>query len=352
MIGSGSTYISIFPVILALLAAALFGMAAPASKQLLHTLNPFSLAGLLYLGASLGLFPVLIARGEFRRLPGMDRGNLKKLTGAVVLGGIAGPILLLFGLRNAAASSVSLWLNLELVATAVLGAIFFKDHLGKTGWAGVLTALVSSIVLTMHEGPSGILPAALTGLACLCWGFDNHFTALIDGISAVQSTFIKGLFAGTVNTIIGHFLPGPAPAGELILYSLLLGGLSYGMSIVLYIMSAQKLGATRSQVIFSSAPFFGVIFSVIFLAESISSAQGVSIFLFIAAIALLILEHHEHRHEHHETEHTHMHRHDDLHHDHRHEEDVSYHEHSHRHDVTTHSHPHWPDLHHRHVHKD
>jgi drug/metabolite transporter (DMT)-like permease len=269
-----------------------------------------------------------------------------------MLGGIAGPVLLLFGLRNAAASSVSLWLNMELVATAVLGAIFFRDHLGKTGWAGVLTALASSIVLTMHEGPSGIIPAAFIGLACLCWGFDNHFTALIDGISAVQSTFIKGLFAGTVNTVIGSFLPGPDPAGVLILYSLLLGGLSYGLSIVLYIMSAQKLGATRSQVIFSSAPFFGVVFSIVFLSESISPIQAASMILFTIAIALLIVEHHEHRHKHHAIEHTHIHNHNDLHHIHTHEEDVSYHEHSHQHDVTTHSHPHWPDLHHRHIHKD
>jgi hypothetical protein len=48
---------------LALASAALFGAATPASKALLADLSPFQLAGLLYLGAALGVAPVAWRRG-------------------------------------------------------------------------------------------------------------------------------------------------------------------------------------------------------------------------------------------------------------------------------------------------
>ena len=335
---------------LAALSAALFGLATPISKYLLNGINAFSLAGLLYLGASVVLFPVILARKEYFYLFALNRANLLRLIGAVTLGGIIGPVLLLFALRQAPASSVSLWLNMELVATTLLGFVFFKDFLGKTGWAGVALALASGVLLTVNEGTSGIVPAVFVCAACVCWGFDNHFTSLIDGISAVQSTCIKGCIAGIINTAIGYFMPGPPMSAETAICALILGGVSYGISIVLYITSAQKLGAIRSQILFSAAPFFGFFFSMIFLSESISSLQSISFLLLIVSIMLMAFEKHEHRHEHHELEHTHLHRHDDLHHEHVHDIKIENHDHPHRHGRGVHSHPHWPDIHHRHDH--
>jgi len=261
-----------------------------------------------------------------------------------------GPILILYGLKYASASSVSLWLNLELAATTLLGFLFFKDYLGMKGWAGVILALFSGVILTVNEGHSGIISAVLVGSACICWGFDNHFTALIDGISSVQSTFIKGIFAGTFNTAAGIISLKQSVSIELLFYALILGSISYGISIVLYIISAQKLGAIRSQIIFSSAPFFGVFFSMGFLSDDISNLQIVSFLLFVFSIVLFISEKHDHQHHHHEIEHTHFHTHDDMHHEHVHDSNVQYHEHAHTHESNEHVHPHWPDIHHRHKH--
>ncbi len=340
-------------MIVALFSAALFGINTPFNKILLNDLDPVFLAGLLYLGASIGLLPVILVRKELPHLLNLNRSNKIRLSGSVILGGIVGPVLVLTGLKYASASSVSLWLNLELAATAFLGFLFFKDFLGLKGWAGVILALVSGLILSANEGASGILSAVLVGSACICWGFDNHFTALIDGISAVQSTFIKGLFAGFVNTAAGFYFSGSIPSFEFIIYAIILGSVSYGLSIVLYIISAQKLGAIRSQIIFSSAPFFGVFFSMIFLSESISIIQILSFVLFTISIIFFMFEKHEHYHHHHKTEHIHFHRHDDLHHDHHNPHDkekISYHEHLHLHDENEHAHPHWPDIHHRHKH--
>src|SRR5574341_2165656 len=101
------------PVFLALLSADTFGAATPVSKALLTTLSPFQLAGLLYLGAAAGLFPLMVPRGRLRSVCDTDRKSRERLLGAVLLGGVCGPVALLFGLRLASAASVSMWLNLN-----------------------------------------------------------------------------------------------------------------------------------------------------------------------------------------------------------------------------------------------
>ena len=340
------------PIALALLAAALFGAATPASKLLLSGLTPFQLAGLLYLGAALGVAPAAWREGGLR-LPGRgDRVNRIRLLGAVAIGGIAGPVFLLLGLRMADAASVSLWLNFELAATAVFGVLVFREHLGALGWAGVAASFAAATLVSMSEGSAGLQAAMLVLLACACWGLDNHFTALIDGITPVQSTLWKGLAAGTTNLTLGIALDPLAGGMTSVIAALFVGAWAYGASIALYISAAQALGAIRAQIVFASAPFFGVLLSVLALQEAITAVQLGSGALFAAAIGLFAMERHAHRHAHAAIEHEHAHRHDDAHHAHDHPDLTAEesHVHAHRHEPVVHTHPHWPDLHHRHRH--
>lgn len=340
------------PVILiAILSALLFGAATPLSKNLLDHLSSFQLAGLLYIGAALGVAILVIRDKKFTWPWHMDRKNAFRLLGAVLFGGMLGPVLLLAGLRLANAASVSMWLNLEMVATAILGHFIFKDHLTKTGWLAAGGILLSAIILTSGEGSAGILAGTLVTLACVCWGIDNHLTALIDGITPAQSTLWKGLVAGTTNLIIGISIAPLTGSFGSVAGGLILGVFAYGFSIVLYITAAQQLGATRSQLIFSSAPFWGILLSILILGEKFSWQLAIAILIFLVSLLLLMREQHQHSHVHQGVTHDHPHRHDDGHHDHHeHAENSSWHTHPHQHDFLSHAHPHWPDLHHRHPH--
>ena len=341
-----------FPFLIALLAALLFGAAAPISKPLLDHLSAFQLAGLLYLGAAVGVVLLMVREDKFLLPWQMDRTNALRLTGAVLFGGVLGPLALLSGLQLASAASVSMWLNLEMIATAVLGHFFFKDYLSPRSWLAVGGAFAAAGVLVAEEGVAGMQAGLLVALACFCWGIDNHLTALIDGITPAQSTFWKGIVAGSTNLLIGIALaPLIVPLGD-ILAGLGIGIFSYGLSIVFYITAAQHLGATRSQLIFSSAPFMGVLLAVVFLHEPLSIYQIVAAVLFIAFILLLFREQHQHRHAHAQLSHTHLHEHDDGHHLHNHPGQPASlrHSHAHQHSALVHAHPHWPDLHHRHEH--
>jgi drug/metabolite transporter (DMT)-like permease len=337
--------------LMAVLSAVLFGMAAPLSKLLLADLNYFLLAGLLYLGAAAGLLPFISTRSPLK-IHRINKQNILRIGGSILFGGILGPVFLLLGLKISHAASVSLWLNLELAATAVLGWLFFKDHLDLRGWLSVGGALLAGVLITAHEGPSGLMAGSFVLIACVCWGLDNHYTALIDAITPTQMTFLKGLIAGSINGSIGYFMGPGLPGFKILTGALIVGVFCYGLSIVLYITAAHILGAIRSQILFSSAPFFGAFFSVLLLSERLSWIQLVAAFILAVSIVFLIMQKHGHEHAHAEAEHVHWHRHDDGHHDHAHDKLVSGgHVHLHKHEKAQHSHTHFPDLHHRHDHK-
>lgn len=337
-------------ITLAILSAALFGSASPLSKLILERITPFQLAGLLYLGAALGVAPRLIAKRSLTPPWRISRKSRRLLVGAVVCGGMLGPLALLFGLKIGQASSVSLWLNLELVFTALLGHWLFRDRVSRGGWIALAGIVGASIILAGSGGRIAAQSGLLVALACLFWAFDNHFTALIDGISPSESTFWKGLAAGTVNLAIGLALDPFAASWQTTFAALLIGAFCYGISIVLYIVAAQALGATRSQMFFSTAPFFGISLSVLVLGERAGPALIVAVVLISGSLIILFAGRHAHGHLHHPTKHEHWHEHADSHHAHAHSgsEGSRGHVHEHEHKELAHEHPHLPDIHHRH----
>jgi Permeases of the drug/metabolite transporter (DMT) superfamily len=340
-------------ILIGLLAGLLFGIATPLSKIILSHLNSFQLAGLLYLGAALAYCPFIMKnwRTEFTAL--RQTGKKKYLAGVILFGGILGPLFLMGGLKTANAMSVSIWLNMELVATAVLGILIFKDSLDRYAIIGIFLTLSAGIIVSTQESSSGLVSAIFILLACISWGVDNHFSAIIDGVSPQTITFVKGIFGGITNFTIGMFLSNWQIQLNYIPVALLIGVISYGISIVLYVISAQNLGATRSQILFSTAPFWGIIAAWIFIGEPLTLMVLISFSLLVSGIVFTNLGSHEHDHYHKSIVHIHLHSHDDGHHDHTHIDKVeksSKHSHIHEHKEITHAHKHYPDIHHRHEH--
>ncbi|HEY3371891.1 MAG TPA: EamA family transporter [Prolixibacteraceae bacterium] len=342
-----------FAIITGILSGFLFGIATPFSKLLLADLNSFQLAGLLYLGAALAMLPFVFRQNSQLKLL-FQQGARVKTAGIIFFGGFAGPLLLMAGLKTAHAASVSIWLNMELVATAILGVFIFKDGLDRNAWIGVALTIVAGIITSLGEGSSGITSGLLITAACICWGMDNHLTALTDGASPQTVTFVKGLVAGSVNLTIGCLIAGQAMALGNVAPAIIVGIFSYGISIVLYVTSAQNLGATRSQILFSTAPVWGVLLSYLFNHEPFQWVHLISILLLALAVIVSNLYIHNHLHSHIAMEHIHYHQHTDGHHAHSHEgetiTDGQWHSHLHTHEPITHQHPHNPDLHHRHGH--
>lgn len=337
-------------ILVAFLAAVLFGGATPANKLLLAQLPPLQLAGLLYVGAALAMLPFVAAQPRVS-LARLDADNARRLLGVILFGGMAGPVLLLAGLALAPAGEVSLLLNLEIAATAVLGALFFAEPLGRRGWVGVIGIVLAGALLSGGAWP-GVAAALLVAGACVCWGLDNQLTSLIDGLTPEYTACCKGLVAGSINVLLGVAAHPLAASPWQVVAALVVGALGYGASIALYIRAAQQLGAVRAQAVFASAPFLGALLSYAVLGEAATTSALVAALLLAVAVWLVFGGVHVHSHRHSGIEHIHSHRHDDGHHLHQHPgvPPSTRHVHAHRHDELTHAHPHWPDLHHRHEH--
>jgi drug/metabolite transporter (DMT)-like permease len=340
------------PAFWCLIAAALFGASTPIAKVLLSNVGVLSLAGLLYLGAAFAAIPYSIKGGskKLRRRP----ANVRRILGAIIFGGIAGPALLLLGLKMAPAASTALWLNMEGTATAFFAVLFFREHVGYRTWVAIGLVFFASILLASPQGFSMAPAAALIVLASICWGLDNNFTAVLDGYTPAQTTLAKGVFAGSFNLGLGWLIGESLPLTGVVVLALVVGAFCYGASMLLYVMGAQALGATRSQMFFSSAPFFGVLIAWSALGEQILGVQLAAGAIMIGGLIFMLTDHHEHAHAHKARDHTHNHCHDDDHHNHEHSDLplTTRHCHPHPHEEQEHHHSHEPDLHHRHEHED
>jgi drug/metabolite transporter (DMT)-like permease len=338
-------------VVRCVVAAVLFGASAPAASVLASDLSPFTLAGLLYLGAALVVLPASL---RDRPTVAVLRAGARPMLMAVVAGGAIGPVLLMAGLARTSAASASLLLNLELAATVLLAATVFREHLGVRVIASAGVVTLSGTVLMWEPGAAVDVGGLLIVGACLCWGLDNSVTALIDQIRPEQVTFAKGAVAGTANLVIGLLLVGTGGVTfNQLASALLIGALGYGVSITWWVRGAHDLGAARAQVVFASAPFIGAAVAWLVLGESLERTQLVAVPIAIAGIALSFRSSHAHTHVHVPMDHEHEHTHDDAHHGHDHAGGApGRHTHRHQHFGSIHSHPHVPDLHHRHDHRD
>ena len=188
---------------LALASAALFGASTPFAKLLLGSVDPWLLAGLLYLGAGLGLALVQLARSALR-LPAAEaplrRADLPWLAAVVAAGGVVGPLLLMLGLARTDAASGALLLNLEGLATMALAWLVFRENVDRRLLAGALAILAGAVLLSWQGRGAGLdLGALLIAGACLAWGIDNNLTRKLSSADPVQIALAKGLIAGTVN---------------------------------------------------------------------------------------------------------------------------------------------------------
>lgn len=343
----------------ALLAAALFGASTPAAKLLLTSMSPLILAGLLYLGSGLGLAAVRVIRGfrdrESRR---PLRAELQGrqwlwLAGAVLSGGVVAPILLMWGLSGSAASSTSLLLNLEGVTTTVVAALVFREAVSGRVWLGAAFMLVGACLLSYVPGATfGFSLHALAVIgACLAWAFDNNLTRPISTQDPTAVALIKGFAAGSVNLALGFAVGGQLPRLGITAAALGVGAVSYGASLVLFILALRYIGSARTAAHFGTAPFVGAALSILLLGEPMGPLFLVALGLMVAATWLVMTEKHAHEHTHEPLEHSHEHVRDE-HHQHAHtgDEGPEPHTHPHRHEPLTHSHAHLPDIHHRHGH--
>lgn len=340
--------------IFAVLAAALYAINVPFSKQLLTQVQPTMMAAFLYLGAGLGL----LAYNGVGRLMGktvikepLTRKELPYTVAMVVLD-IAAPILLMLGITYTSSANVSLLNNFEIVATSLIAFFVFREAMSKRLWTAVALVTLASVILSFEGGGSASfdLGSIFVLGACVCWGLENNCTRMLSGKSSVEIVIIKGCFSGAGSLAIALTVGETVPALCWAVCVMLLGFVAYGLSIHFYILAQKELGAAKTSAFYSVAPFLGVAFSMALLGERPGLRFYAGLAVMILATALMVkdtiaLQHthahcHTHTHEHshgnliHSHEHTHEHTHIHVH-----DQNADIHKHRHS-GLTGHDHLH------------
>lgn len=341
--------------LLALLAAALFGVSTPLVQQVGAGLGAFSTAALLYAGAA--LFGGL-ARQPADREARLQRADLPRLLAMAGFGAVVGPVALAWGLQHTSGSSASLMLTLEALFTAILAWRLYRETMDGRVWAAMALLLAGGMVLVLDQGragggqPWGLLAVLL---ATAAWGVDNTLSRALAERDPAQVVLAKALLGSTATASLALAFGEPLPPAGAALALLAIGATGYGLSLRLYLLAQRAFGAARTGSVFAFAPFIGAGLAVALGDRSAGGLMALGSGLMLAGVVLHLAESHSHLHVHDALDHEHAHRHDDGHHDHAHDPalvplSAGEHSHRHHHAPLAHAHAHVPDAHHGHRH--
>lgn len=273
-------------ILLALLAAALYAVNSPFSKLLLDYMPSTLMAGFLYIGAGLGMGVIALIRkamGVQRTEEKITRADLPYTVAMIVLD-IAAPILLLLGLSYTTAANASLLNNFEIVATALIALMIFKEKISPRLWLGILFVTASCALLSFEDLSSlkFSMGSLFILLACLCWGVENNCTRKLSAKDPLVIVLLKGIFSGLGSVIIGLCIGERVTVLWSVFAVLGVGFIAYGLSIFFYVYAQRLLGVARTSAYYAVAPFIGALLSLIIFREMPGG-------MYFAALGLMIV---------------------------------------------------------------
>ena len=341
--------------LLALLAAALFGLSTPLVQRFGQGLGAFSTAALLYAGAA---FVALWMRQPVELEAKLRRADLPRLLAMAGFGAVIGPVALAWGLQRTSGASASLMLTLEALFTVVLAWRLYGESMDKRVATAMLLLLAGGIALVADQGLAGntqLLGLLAVLVATAAWGLDNTLSRGVAERDPAQVVIVKSSLGATASTLLALLFVEPLPSLTAALALLAVGAVGYGLSLRFYLLAQRAFGAARTGSVFAFAPFIGAMGAFAFGDRSMGWIMLAAGVLMLAGVALHLMESHGHLHTHEVLEHEHAHSHDpkyaDGHHLHSHDVmPTGPHSHPHRHEPMQHTHPHVPDAHHGHTH--
>jgi drug/metabolite transporter (DMT)-like permease len=251
----------------AILAAALYAVNVPLSKLLLDHIGPTMLAAFLYLGAGVGLLCYGLIQSAAKKGAKNERLTKKELpyTVAMVLLDIAAPILLMLGITMTGSANVSLLNNFEIVATAIIALMIFKESISPRLWLGIIFVTISCALLSFEDISSleCSLGSLFVLLAGICWGIENNCTRRLSSKDPLMIVLLKGVFSGLGSVVIGLCIGERITVLWSVFAVLMLGFVAYGLSIFFYVYAQRILGAARTSAYYAVAPFIGTLLSLV-----------------------------------------------------------------------------------------
>jgi drug/metabolite transporter (DMT)-like permease len=288
-----------------LFSAFLFGISTTINKMLLGSLSPLVIASMTYLVAGLFLaganfLPRKARLASRLKLPTSRRAesgwrDIIILVLTALFGGVLAPALNLIGLNNTTAVSAALLANTETLFTIAIAFVLLGERGDLKDYLAMVLLIIGAVILTTNLNFQQLAALGtffgnlLVVLSALFWAIDNNLSRLLTAKrSLLQLGSLKGIIGGGLLFAIASLyglrtLPSPVA----IIWLVMLGVFSVGLSLLLFLFSLQQVGAMRTGVIFSTASLFGAVSAFFVLRESISLVQISAGALMLFAIYVL-----------------------------------------------------------------
>lgn len=272
-------------ILLAILAAALYAINSPFSKLLLDYMPSTLMAGFLYIGAGLGMCVIALirkAKKVERTEEKITKADLPYTVAMIVLD-IAAPILLLLGLSYTTAANASLLNNFEIVTTAIIALMIFKEKISPRLWVGILFVTVSCVFLSFEDIANFkfSIGSLFILLACVCWGVENNCTRKLSAKDPLEIVLLKGIFSGLGSVVIGLCIGERVTVLWSVFAVLAVGFVAYGLSIFFYVYAQRLLGAARTSAYYAIAPFIGTLLSLVIFRDLLPYTYFIALGLMI-----------------------------------------------------------------------
>ncbi len=282
-------------LIWALLAAFLFGLSTPLAKPLTQIVPPLWLAGFFYAGSLLGTIPGFLLRlqmgprstGEFFSLGKLSRRETLSLATSILIGGGLAPLFLIVGLTHFPASRGSLLMNGEAIFTVLIAHFLFREQMTGKLLIGVSLGSLGCGIVSLQDTGSGLNGAFLFLLAAFLWALDSNILRFLTGINPLVLTVWKGLGSAAILLPLAGILEPVPHSPKIILMSLGVGALGYGLSLVFFLRSIRILGVSRTGAWFGFSPFLGAVLSILFLGDPVTPNLLTAAGILLVAILFL-----------------------------------------------------------------
>ncbi|MGH9984122.1 MAG: DMT family transporter [Nitrososphaeraceae archaeon] len=279
----------IFGFICVLITAVLFGSIYSLAKLPLSHIDPLLLSALVYLIAFVTLIPV--ARASFR-LSCID--DFIYMIIISLLGAVAAPLLLFYGLEDVAASDGAILANAQILFTILLSSVFFGERpKGLWGFGAIAIVIVGLFLASIElELSSSILeyePGKMLILgAMLCWALDNNFSRRLIKKSSLEPSkiaMLKFLIGGivlsvlliistpTVTTLI-NALFSIEKSEWIVIFILAIFG--FAGALLFLLEGLKRIGTVKTMITLAFTPIIGIIIAMVTRGESISPFEAIA----------------------------------------------------------------------------
>ena len=277
-----------------LFAAVLFGSVFSLAKVPLATIDPLALTAIVYTISGLALIPFARASFTFER-----KFDYLYVVIVTIFGGIAAPVLLMYGLQQTAASTAAILTNGEIVFTLALSSLFFgeKPH-GPVGLFAVVLVVIGLVIattedLTALESILELNPGNIMILASmLMWAIDNNVSRRLTlKVSPAKIAMVKSLAGGLILLAIALAMgKGDSIAAiklDMWMLIIIMSISGFGGALLLFLEGIKRIGTVKTMSMFSMTPVFGIVIAALALGESITVFQGIATGLIIIGIILI-----------------------------------------------------------------